>query len=79
VFFSVAFFLLFAALPVGTLICELRTGKLLSRGWKVIGKREDNPMLYWSSIVLESFMALFLFCLWVLVFFEQERLINVPK
>jgi hypothetical protein len=79
VFFSVAFFLLFAALPVGTLIYELRTGKLLSRGWKVIGKREDNPMLYWSSIVLESFMALFLFCLWVLVFFEQERLINVPK
>jgi predicted permease len=65
-------FLLFAAFPVGTLVYELRTGKLLSRGWKVIERREDNPMLYWSSIALESLIAFFLLCLWILIFLSRN-------
>jgi hypothetical protein len=57
----------FVALFVGEIIYELSSGKLLARGWKVYTKRQDNPMLYWSSIALQTFLALFLLCLFVLV------------
>ena len=50
---------LIIALLVGEIIYELRTGKLLARGWKVYAKREDNPMLFWSSVTLQIFVALF--------------------
>jgi hypothetical protein len=72
VIFSVIF-LLFVALFVGELIYELRTGKLLARGWKVFGMREDNPMLYWSSMAVKSFIALFLMCLCVLTFLARKN------
>jgi hypothetical protein len=49
---------LIVALLVGEIVYELRTGKLLARGWKVYAKREDNPMLFWSSVALEIFVAL---------------------
>jgi hypothetical protein len=65
-------FSLFVALFVGEFVYELKTGKLLARGWKVIGKREDNPMWYWSSMALKSFIALFLLCLWVLTFLARN-------
>ncbi len=51
---------LIIALLVGEIIYELRTGKLLARGWKVYAKREDNPMLFWSSVALQIFVALFI-------------------
>jgi hypothetical protein len=37
-----------------------------------MGRREDNPMLYWSSMALKSFIALFLLCLWVLTFLGRN-------
>ena len=47
------------ALLLGEVVYELRTGKLLARGWKVFARREDNPMLYWSSMALKIVMTLF--------------------
>ena len=61
-------FSLFVALFAGEFVYELKTGNLLAKGWKVIGRREDNPMWYWSSMALKSFITLFLMCLWVLTF-----------
>ncbi len=57
----------FLALLVGELVYELSSGKLLARGWRVYTKRQDNPMLYWSSIVLQTLVALFVLCMFVLV------------
>jgi len=71
VIFAVMFFLL-VTFFVGELVCELRTGKLLARGWKIIERRQDNPMLYWSSMALKSFVALFLMDLWVLTFLGRN-------
>ena len=50
---------LIIALMVGEVVYEIRTGKLLARGWKVYAKREQNPMLFWSSVTLQIFVALF--------------------
>jgi hypothetical protein len=57
----------FVALFVGEIVYELSSGKLLARGWKVYTSRQDNPMLHWSSLVLQTFVALFLICMLVLV------------
>jgi hypothetical protein len=62
----VVFMGFFVALFVGEIVYELSSGKLLARGWKVYARRQDNPMLYWSSIVLQTFVALFLICMFVL-------------
>jgi hypothetical protein len=63
----IAFMGFSVALFVGEIVYELSSGKLLARGWKVYASRQDNPMLYWSSIVLQTFVALFLICMFVLV------------
>jgi hypothetical protein len=55
------------ALLTGEIVYELSSGNLLARGWKVYTRRQDNPMLYWSSIVLQMLVALFVLCM-VLVF-----------
>lgn len=47
------------ALLLGEVVYELGTGKLLARGWKVFARRDDNPMLYWSSMTLKILMTLF--------------------
>jgi len=59
--------ILIIAVLVGEIVYELRTGKLLARGWKVYAKREHNPMLFWSSVTLQMFVALFVICV-VIVF-----------
>ena len=58
---------LIIALLVGEIVYELRTGKLLARSWKVYAKREHNPMLFWSSVTLQIFVALFVIGVVVLV------------
>ena len=49
---------LIIALLVGEIVYEIRTGKLLARGWKVFAKRDQNPMFFWSSVTLQIFVAL---------------------
>jgi hypothetical protein len=70
---------IFVALLVGEIIYELGSGKLLARGWKVYTRRQDNPMLYWSSIVLQMFVALFLLGMFFVVFFgvRVERTVTI--
>jgi hypothetical protein len=46
--------------------CELKSGRLLARGWKPYASREDNSMLYWSSIGIEAFVVLLVACIVVL-------------
>ena len=58
---SVAGFMLFRSL-----VREVRSGNLKARDGHVYTKRKANPMLYWSSIILHSFMALFVFGIFVL-------------
>jgi len=62
----------FVALLVGEIIYELSSGKLLARGWKVYTRRQDNPTLYWSSIVLQMFVALFVLCMFVLLVLRRK-------
>jgi hypothetical protein len=50
--------LMIAALLVGGIVYELSSGKLLTWGWKVYARRQDNPMLFWSSVALQMFVAL---------------------
>ena len=50
---------------VGGLIYELKTGTLVGRGWKVYAHRQDNPMLYWSSITIEVIFALIFVGIWL--------------
>jgi hypothetical protein len=57
----------FVALLVGGIVYELSSGKLLAWGWKVYSRRQDNPMLYWSSIVLQILVALFVLCMFIVV------------
>ena len=47
------------ALLLGEIVYEISTGKLLARGWKVYARRQDNPMLYWSSMTLKILITLF--------------------
>jgi hypothetical protein len=54
----VGFLILIAALLVGGIVYELSSGKLLAWGWKVYAKRQDNPMLFWSSVALQMFVVL---------------------
>ena len=49
--------LLMCGLLLGGLIYQLKTGTLVGRGWRVYVLREDNPILYWSSIILEAIVA----------------------
>jgi hypothetical protein len=64
---------LIIALLVGEIIYELRTGKLLARGWKVYSKREDNPMLFSSRIALHIFVTLFVIGVVALVVAELKK------
>ena len=38
-------------------IRQLATGKALARGGRVIATRRTNPMLYWSSMIIEILVA----------------------
>jgi uncharacterized membrane protein YraQ (UPF0718 family) len=49
---------LIIAFVIGVIVYELRNGKLLGRNWKAYTKREDNPMLFWSTVALQMFAAL---------------------
>ncbi len=49
---------LIAALLLAEIIYQLISGKLLARGWRVFAKREQNPMLFWSSIALQMVVVL---------------------
>ncbi len=64
---AILFGFLIAAVLIGEIVYELSSGKLLARGWKVYAKREDNPMLFWSSVALQTFVALFVIGMLVLV------------
>ncbi len=64
-FLFVGFFMV--ALLVGGIVYELSSGKLLAWGWKVYTRRQDNPMLYWSSLVLHVLVALFVLCMFIVV------------
>ena len=61
----VGFFIV--ALLMGEIVYELISGKLLARGWKVYARRQDNPMLFWSSLALQMLVALFVLCMVILV------------
>jgi len=63
--------LLILALWLGEIVYELSTGKLLARGWKVYARREDNPMLYWSSMALKILVALFITCVVVIILVKE--------
>ena len=58
--------LVVSALLIGRLAYQLRTGKLYDRRWKAYTNRHDNPQLYWSSIILESLIALMILSIWIL-------------
>ena len=60
-------------LLLGTIAYELKTGKLLNRGWKVYARRDDNPMLYWASVMLQVIVALIFAGIWLLAIFGSER------
>ncbi len=40
------------------IVYELTTGKFFGRGWKVYATRDQNPRLYWTSMILEILGAL---------------------
>ena len=67
--FAIGYGLVAVALSLGfyRIVRELRTGQFFARGWKgrVIAKREHNPMLYWSSTILEILVALFVTSIFV--------------
>ena len=60
--FAIVYGLVAVALLLGfvRIVCELRTGKFFARGWKgrAYSTREHNPVLYWSSMILEILVAL---------------------
>jgi len=58
--------LVFSSFLIGRLAYQLRTSKLCDRRWRAYTNRQDNPMLYWSSIILESLIALMLLSIWML-------------
>ena len=51
---------------------ELRTGKFFVSGWKgkVYATRENNPKLYWSSMILEILVALLVTSIFVMNWFR---------
>jgi hypothetical protein len=53
---------LIVALLLGETVYQLFSGKLLARGWKPYLSREQNPMLYWSSIGLQIVVVLVVIC-----------------
>jgi len=52
------FLLLMSGVIVAEIVYELRTSTLIGRGWKVYAHRDDDPQLYWSSVVIEIILAL---------------------
>jgi|GEM_PF-5621798 len=53
--------IVFGVLLGGQLIWELcrqfSTGKLMARGFRLFSGRQENPMLYWSSMILQILVA----------------------
>jgi hypothetical protein len=60
-------------LVIGEVVYEIRTGKLIGRSWKVYSKRRDNPMLYWSTVILQVMIALTLLGIWLLAVLGSAR------
>lgn len=58
--FTIVYGLVAVALLLGfvRIAYELRTGKFFVRGWKVYATRDQNPRLYWTSMILEIAGAL---------------------
>jgi hypothetical protein len=50
---------------------QLTAGKALARNRFVYATRENNPMLYWSSIMLQIAVALFVFCVILIAVFSD--------
>lgn len=72
--FAIVYGLVTVALLVGffRIVCELRTGKFFARGWKgrAYATREHNPVLYWSSMILEILVALLVTYVFVMNLFR---------
>jgi hypothetical protein len=72
--FAIVYGLVAVALLLGfvRIVCELRTGKFFARGWKgrAYATREQNPVLYWSSMILEILVALLVTYVFVMNWFR---------
>jgi len=65
--------LLITGLIIGVVVYELKTGTLVGRDWKVYAHRQDNPGLYWSSVILQAFIAFMLFGIWILAVLGSNK------
>jgi hypothetical protein len=52
------------------IVYELGTGKFFGRGWKVYATRDQNPRLYWTSMILEILGALLVTSVFVMNWFR---------
>jgi hypothetical protein len=72
--FAIVYGLVAVALLLGfvRIVCELRTGKFFAGGWKgrAHSTPEDNPVLYWSSMILEILVALLVAYVFVMNLFR---------
>jgi hypothetical protein len=59
--------LVIGSILIGRLAYQLRKGKLYDRRWRAYTNRQENPQLYWSSVILESVLVLMLLSFWILV------------
>ena len=75
---TIVFGLVAVAVLVGfaRMVYELKTGKFFARGWKVHKTREQNSRLYWTSMILEIFVALFVTTIFLMNWF---RVLGKPE
>jgi hypothetical protein len=64
---------LIIAFFVGQTTYEIATGKLLGRGWKQCLTREQNPMVYWSTIGIQIFLISAAVCILGLALLSPKR------
>jgi hypothetical protein len=64
---------LIIAFFIGRTAYEVATGKLLGRGWKPYETREQNPMVYWSTIALQIFLISAAVCIFGLALLSPKR------
>jgi hypothetical protein len=64
---------LIVALLIGETVYEIATGNLLARGWKPYLRREQNPMVYWSTIGLQVFIISVVVCFFCLLLLSPNH------
>ena len=58
---------------IGRLAYQIGKGKLYDRRWRAYTNRQENPQMYWSSLILESVIVLMLVSFWILMVISTKN------